>query len=78
MYGCTRKDGFATLNDLERHKKSVHALKPAVGNPAGYICRACMQQSDGKETKFWPRRDNYKAHIKRKHTNWNEGQLLEV
>ncbi|KAI5370947.1 Putative Zinc finger C2H2-type [Septoria linicola] len=76
--GCGRKEGFATINDLERHRKSVHGAHPAVGNPYGYVCRACVQQPRGKENKFWPRRDNFKAHIKRKHGEWNEADLLEL
>ncbi|EME50190.1 hypothetical protein DOTSEDRAFT_68902 [Dothistroma septosporum NZE10] len=74
---CNRKDGFATVNDLERHKKSVHKLLPRVGNPAGYICAACQVDAGGQR-KFWPRRDNFKAHIKRKHASENEEHLLNM
>ncbi|KAF7190009.1 Transcriptional regulator CRZ1 [Pseudocercospora fuligena] len=76
--GCSRKEGFATLNDRERHRKSVHNLRPTVGNSIGYICAACTQNGS-KENKFWPRRDNFKAHIRRKHKDeWDESHLLEV
>ncbi|CAK3997749.1 Hypothetical predicted protein [Lecanosticta acicola] len=74
--GCSRKDGFATDNDLQRHRKSVHNLQPTVGSTVGYTCVAC-NVPDGQRPKFWPRRDNFKAHIKRKHLNWNEELLIE-
>lgn len=74
---CTRKDGFATENDLQRHRKSVHNLLPTVGSPAGYICAACVPDID-TPPKFWPRRDNFKAHIKRKHPNHHEATLIEA
>ncbi|KAK4634259.1 hypothetical protein CLAFUW4_00867 [Fulvia fulva] len=74
---CSRKDGFATVNDLERHKKSVHNMYPKVGNPAGFMCAACPIV-EGVLRKFWPRRDNFKAHIRRKHSTYNEEQLLEM
>ncbi|KAM3415704.1 hypothetical protein BST61_g9218 [Cercospora zeina] len=76
--GCTRNEGFATLNDLERHRKSVHSLRPSVGSPLGYICQACVQAPGGRDRKFWPRRDNFKAHIRRRHRDCDEAQLLEV
>ncbi|SMR42681.1 unnamed protein product [Zymoseptoria tritici ST99CH_3D1] len=73
---CTRKDGFATENDLQRHRKSVHNLLPTVGATAGYICAACPQDGNTPH-KFWPRRDNFKAHIKRKHPKHNDVELME-
>ncbi|KAF2172480.1 hypothetical protein M409DRAFT_50172 [Zasmidium cellare ATCC 36951] len=75
---CERTKGFATINDLERHKKSVHSLLPSVGSAAGYICAACPVPDGGSQRKFWPRRDNFKAHIKRKHPKYHEGQLIEA
>ncbi|CAK1354625.1 unnamed protein product [Cercospora beticola] len=76
--GCTRKDGFATLNDLERHRKSVHSLRPSVGSVFGYICQECVQKSEGRDRKFWPRRDNFKAHIRRRHPRCDEAHLLDI
>ncbi|KAF2212455.1 hypothetical protein CERZMDRAFT_106186 [Cercospora zeae-maydis SCOH1-5] len=76
--GCTRKEGFATLNDLERHRKSVHSLRPSVGSLFGYVCQACVQAPEGRDRKFWPRRDNFKAHIRRRHRDRDETYLLEV
>ncbi|KXT07414.1 hypothetical protein AC578_418 [Pseudocercospora eumusae] len=77
-HGCSRKEGFATVNDRERHRKSVHNLRPTVGNSIGYICAACARNGS-KDNKFWPRRDNFKAHIKRKHKDeWDESHLLDI
>lgn len=64
---CSRSEGFATRNDLERHKKGVHRLKPEVGPSTGYICVLCKRESSKKPQKYWPRKDNFKAHIIRKH-----------
>ncbi|EON62072.1 hypothetical protein W97_01291 [Coniosporium apollinis CBS 100218] len=59
--GCTRIDGFTTVNDLERHKKSVHRTG---GRTKSYKCAA--DKCKGK-TKIWPRLDNFKQHIERMH-----------
>ncbi|KAF2722465.1 hypothetical protein K431DRAFT_44607 [Polychaeton citri CBS 116435] len=55
-----------TVNDLERHKKAVHNLKPRVGSSVGYVCSVCQTTGIG-DAKWWPRLDNFKAHILRKH-----------
>ncbi|KAK5722638.1 hypothetical protein LTR15_005870 [Elasticomyces elasticus] len=65
--GCGRKEGFATQNDLQRHRSSVHQKTPSVGRRLGFICRACPPPQPGQPPKYWPRRDNFKAHVKRKH-----------
>ena len=66
---CLRTDGFATQNDLQRHRASVHCKIPLVGKSAGFVCVACnsTQTTQAAVPKFWPRRDNFKAHVKRKH-----------
>ncbi|KAF7191163.1 Transcriptional regulator CRZ1, partial [Pseudocercospora fuligena] len=76
--GCSRTSGFASLNDRERHVRSVHGQLSTVNPPIGYVCAACVQ--DGvQDPKFWPRRDNFKAHIRRLHTkDWTEDHLLEI
>ncbi|KAI1822052.1 hypothetical protein F4861DRAFT_423210 [Xylaria intraflava] len=60
--GCTRQDGFSTVNDLDRHKRSVHPGSQAPGNR--YVCSlgACKTKD-----KRWPRADNFRAHLKRVH-----------
>jgi len=74
--GCTRSEGFATINDLQRHQVSVHRTSLSNARKTGYVCAACPAPAEGTVRKFWPRRDNFKAHIRRKHQHWNEGQLL--
>ncbi|KAK3714142.1 hypothetical protein LTR37_007944 [Vermiconidia calcicola] len=76
--GCTRTQGFATENDLQRHRKSVHGASPRIGNKVGYICAACPDPSDGTNRKWWPRLDNFKAHIRRKHTDADEESLIQA
>ncbi|WQF88672.1 Putative Zinc finger C2H2-type [Colletotrichum destructivum] len=60
--GCARTEGFGTLNDLDRHKGSVH---PGVFN-AGPRYR-CIIGSCQTKDKIWPRADNFRQHLKRVH-----------
>lgn len=57
--GCTRKIGFGTTNDLDRHMKSVHA---AMG-----LKYRCDEGQCKTKLKDWPRADNFKQHLKRIH-----------
>ncbi|KAI7172348.1 hypothetical protein D0864_07176 [Hortaea werneckii] len=76
--GCKRTLGFATNNDLERHRKSVHRKTPTVGMKKGYVCKACPPVPEGHKVKFWPRRDNFKAHALRKHVSGDKKALEEL
>ncbi|KAI8962838.1 hypothetical protein F5Y11DRAFT_347031 [Daldinia sp. FL1419] len=60
--GCTRREGFTTPNDLDRHKKSLHPYEHAHGDR--YRCQVgpCLNKD-----KIWPRADNFRAHMKRVH-----------
>lgn len=71
--GCGK--GFGTLNDLERHRKTVHSKDPRCGPTERYKCfgKTC-RQSD----KLWPRLDNFRAHLRRKHGNEDEKSLLDL
>ncbi|KAK2003183.1 hypothetical protein LX36DRAFT_724995 [Colletotrichum falcatum] len=60
--GCTRKEGFGTLNDLDRHKGSVH---PDVCNVGPRF--RCHVGSCQTKDKIWPRADNFRQHLKRVH-----------
>ena len=77
--GCSRKEGFATLHDLERHRKSVHRLFPRVGDCRGYVCAACSDngQDAAAANKLWPRLDSFKSHVRRKHSDWDETALIQ-
>ena len=77
-FGCTRAKGFATNNDLERHRKSMHGATPSVGEKDGYTCKACPDPGPGGPRKWWPRNDNFRAHIRRKHLDWNMGWLIQM
>ncbi|KAF7190536.1 hypothetical protein HII31_08250 [Pseudocercospora fuligena] len=62
--GCKVVRGFASKNDLERHKKTVHFMMPEAGPKAWYVCPVggfdkCM--------KLWPRKDNLRVHMRRQH-----------
>nr|POF12838.1 putative glycosidase crf1 [Quercus suber] len=75
--GCNRTQGFATKNDLERHRKTVHHKEPRVGKIERFVCAGCPSPQQGSTTKVWLRRDNFKAHIQRKHTDYPEELLIE-
>ncbi|KAL0942505.1 C2H2 type zinc finger domain protein [Colletotrichum truncatum] len=62
VHGCTRREGFGTLNDLERHKSSVHPERHNGG--ARYRCN---MGSCSTKDKIWPRADNFRQHLKRVH-----------
>lgn len=62
---CPRSSiGFATINDLYRHEKSVHGKH--VGKSRMYKCFA---PGCAKASKLWPRLDNFKQHLIRMHPN---------
>ncbi|KAF2756751.1 hypothetical protein EJ05DRAFT_502244 [Pseudovirgaria hyperparasitica] len=58
---CKRTHGFTTINDLNRHKKSVHKIG---GTTKSYKCVASHCKNRDKE---WPRLDNFKQHVVRMH-----------
>lgn len=60
--GCTRKEGFGTPNDLDRHKSSVH---PELDSGPRWRCNISAQCQ--AKDKLWPRADNFRQHLKRVH-----------
>lgn len=70
--GCNRSAGFSTVNDLNRHKKSVHKL--VLDETRSFKCAA----GDCKNAeKVWPRLDNFKQHIERMHKGADVKGLIE-
>lgn len=70
---CKRGNkGFSTVNDLDRHKKSVHDV--VMENSKSYQCAspACTNK-----TKVWPRLDNFKQHINRMHKDEDMYDLIK-
>ncbi|KAI0838626.1 hypothetical protein F5Y06DRAFT_39721 [Hypoxylon sp. FL0890] len=59
---CTRREGFSTPNDLDRHIRSLHPDETATGNRYRCHIGACRNKD-----KIWPRADNFRAHMKRVH-----------
>lgn len=69
--GCKRAEqGFSTVNDLDRHKKSVHKI--GLNKSKSWRC-AAANCSNAK--KMWPRLDNFKQHIERMH---KEEEILDL
>jgi hypothetical protein len=63
IQGCPREtEGFSTKNDLDRHKRCVHNVLS--GDETVYRCNLDQCQDKPKD---WPRQDNFKQHLKRKH-----------
>ncbi|KAF2442202.1 hypothetical protein P171DRAFT_433748 [Karstenula rhodostoma CBS 690.94] len=73
MQGCRRAahgKGFTTINDLQRHKKSVHRIGVERDS---YQCASEHCRNRGK---IWPRLDNFKQHINRMHKEEDETDLI--
>lgn len=71
--GCKRgNEGFSTVNDLDRHKKSVHKI--GMANSKSWKCTA---KSCKSKSKIWPRLDNFKQHIERMHKEEDMNGLIQ-
>ncbi|KAB2571326.1 Zinc finger and BTB domain-containing protein 17 [Lasiodiplodia theobromae] len=68
---CTRKEGFTTVNDLQRHQKSVHRMG---GMTKSFRCVADRCKN---KDKLWPRLDNFKQHVQRMHKTDNMDDLIQ-
>ncbi|KAF2806834.1 uncharacterized protein BDZ99DRAFT_523400 [Mytilinidion resinicola] len=64
--------GFTTINDLNRHKKSVHNITVGAATKS-YQCASEHCRNRGK---IWPRLDNFKQHIHRMHKDENVEDLI--
>jgi hypothetical protein len=71
--GCTRKTGFTTINDLNRHSKSVHE-GGIDGKTKSFKCAA---KSCRTPNKVWPRLDNFKQHVTRLHPTEDAADLIK-
>lgn len=69
---CLRLEGFITVNDLNRHKKSVHKIELAITTKS-FRCASPRCKAPGK---LWPRLDNFKQHLKRMHKDENVENLI--
>lgn len=70
--GCKRNgQGFTTVNDLDRHKKSVHRI--------GLLKKSyqCASETCRNKEKIWPRLDNFKQHIERMHKDEDHNDLIK-
>ena len=73
--GCQRGGkGFATINDLERHQKAVHKMKPSHGHSRTFKCFGANCKQEEKE---WPRFDNFKQHLVRMHKTEDTDALIK-
>jgi hypothetical protein len=69
---CVRAvNGFATASDLNRHLVTVHKLRPQ-----GARIDRCFGSGCNKFDKDWPRRYNFKAHLRKAHPTENLDELL--
>ncbi|KAF1911561.1 hypothetical protein BDU57DRAFT_506857 [Ampelomyces quisqualis] len=69
---CKRgEQGFTTVNDLDRHRKSVHKI--------GLLNKSyqCASESCRNKSKIWPRLDNFKQHIERMHKDEDPPELIK-
>lgn len=70
---CPRgTEGFATKNDLDRHKASVHRDNTVSRKEYKCVVPGCKDPN-----KVWDRKDNFKAHVKRMHTEVDIDAIVE-
>jgi len=62
---CHRKEGFSTVNDLNRHLQTKHPgdLSSVIQSQAYH----CLVFGCKSHDKIWPRQDNFRSHLKRMH-----------
>jgi hypothetical protein len=70
--GCTRTDGFGTVNDLNRHKACVHGIRLRVTRSFKCAAPGCKTAD-----KVWPRLDNFKQHLERMHKGVDVNGMIE-
>ncbi|KAJ4313745.1 hypothetical protein N0V84_009257 [Fusarium piperis] len=63
VHGCSREKGFTSRNDLDRHKRTVHADRSVAGR--FFVCN--LDTCAKKKHKLWPRADNFRCHLSRVH-----------
>lgn len=67
--GCDR--GFMTTNDLVRHQASVHEIIRE-----GVRMYRCLAPGCAKPEKNWPRKDNFRSHLRKAHPSENVDELV--
>ncbi|OJD14288.1 hypothetical protein AJ78_05337 [Emergomyces pasteurianus Ep9510] len=72
--GCPRKEGFGTINDLERHQKTRHNMEPKHGSKEEFKCFA---KNCTRKEKIWLRKDNFKYHLERMHIDEDPEELIQ-
>ncbi len=72
--GCSRVCGFATPNDLDRHKRSKHGLMAGCGPSRYWKCASRTCENKNKE---WPRLDNFRQHVERMHKEEDSTSLVK-
>jgi hypothetical protein len=71
---CIRNGkGFATVNDLQRHRKSVHNIMEV-----GDRYYRCFATGCSKSQKNWPRKDNFRSHLRKTHGEDNVDRLVKL
>ena len=71
---CARNNkGFATINDLNRHKSTVHKQRVE-----GARIYRCFAPGCNKPEKDWPRKDNFRSHLKKAHPNEDVDELTRT
>ena len=71
---CTRQTGFATDNDLRRHKKSVHELE--ISGLPGKTYR-CAAKGCRNWDKIWLRLDNFRQHVIKMHSEQSLEEVIQ-
>lgn len=70
---CKRKDGFLTLKDLERHKTSVHHIRPNHGEDDMFKCSVA---GCPKASNVWKGLDSFLYHLNRVHKGCDVDEMV--
>ena len=72
---CTHDRGFATQTDLKRHRRGVHGIYD--DGHSEQIFYRCQGKDCKDADKMWPRRDNFRGHLSRKHADEDIEELTD-
>lgn len=65
-----------TISGTENAQEAAPA--PARDYNVGYICVECLDREDLAGLKWWPRKDNFKSHVRRRHPDANLEVVIQA
>lgn len=66
------------LNAASTHSQQDHVKTVSDDYNVGYVCIECLDREDFADLKWWPRLDNFKVHVQRKHPSANVEAVIQA